>query len=73
VAFSTSRAGKIGREDRKSRRVKYLNKEIEQDHHFVKKKVRASQCFKRFHTAERIPEGVEAIDMTRKGQVERLA
>jgi len=44
---------------------------IEQDHRFVKKKVRASQCFKIFHTAERTLEGVEAVNMLRKGQVKR--
>ena len=37
------------------------------------KKVRASQCFKRFHTAERTLEGMEAVNMIRKGQVKRLA
>ena len=40
---------------------KYLNNVIEQDHRFVKKKVRASQCFKSFHTAERTLESIEAI------------
>ena len=59
--------------DCKLRRVKYLNNVIEQDHRFVKKKVRASQCFKRFHTAERTLEGIESINMKRKGQVKRLA
>jgi transposase-like protein len=53
--------------------VKYLNNVIEQDHRFVKKKVRASQCFKSFHTAERTLEGIEAVNMMRKGQVKRLA
>jgi hypothetical protein len=53
--------------------VKYLNDVIEQDHRFIKKKVRASQCFKRFHTAERTLEGIEAVNMMRKGQVKRLA
>lgn len=57
----------------KLRRVKYLNNVIEQDHRFVKKKVRASQCFKTFHTAERTLEGIEALDMMRKGQVKRVA
>ena len=28
------------------RRVKYLNNIVEQDHRFIKKKVRAAQCFK---------------------------
>ncbi len=52
--------------------MKYLNNVIEQDHRFVKKKVRASQCFKSFHTAERTLEGIEAVNMMRKGQVKRL-
>ena len=60
-------------QDCKLRRVKYLNNVIEQDHRFVKKKVRASQCFKHFHTAERTLEGIEAVNMMRKGQVKRLA
>jgi transposase-like protein len=59
--------------DCKLRRVKYLNNVIEQDHRFIKKKMRASQCFKRFHTAERTLEGIEAVNMIRKGQVKRLA
>jgi transposase-like protein len=46
---------------------------FEPDHRFIKKKVRASQCFKNFHTAERTLEGVEAVNMMRKGQVKRLS
>jgi IS6 family transposase len=72
-AFSTSQAEKIVPKDCKLRRVKYLNNVIEQDHRFIKKKVRASQCFKRFHTAERTLEGIESINMIRKGQIKRLA
>jgi transposase-like protein len=53
--------------------VKYLNNVIEQDHRFIKKKVRASQRLKSFHTAERTLEGIEAVNMMRKGQVKRLA
>ena len=71
-AFSTSQEEKIVPKDCKLRRVKYLNNVIEQDHRFVKKKVRASQCFKSFHTAERTLEGIESINMLRKGQVKRL-
>lgn len=59
--------------DCKLRRVKYLNNVIEQDQRFVKKKARASQCFKSFHTAELTLEGIEAVKMKRKGQVKRLA
>jgi transposase-like protein len=71
-AFSTSQVEKIVPKDCKLRRVKYLNNVIEQDHRFIKKKVRASQCFKRFHTAERTLEGIEAVNMMRKGQAKRL-
>jgi transposase, IS6 family len=72
-AFTASQEERIVPPDCKLRRVKYLNNVIEQDHRFVKKKVRASQCFKSFHTAERTLEGIEAVNMMRKGQVERLA
>lgn len=72
-AFSTSQEERIVPKDCKLRRMKYLNNVIEQDHRFVKKKVRASQCFKTFHTAERTLEGIEAVNMMRKGQVKRLA
>jgi len=72
-AFAVSQDEKMWPSDCILRRVKYLNNVIEQDHRFIKKKVRASQCFKRFHTAERTLEGIEAVNMTRKGQVKRLA
>jgi transposase-like protein len=51
-AFISSQDEKILPHDCKLRRVKYLNNVSEQDHRFIKKKVRAAQCFKRFHTAE---------------------
>jgi transposase-like protein len=72
-AFTSSQDEKILPKDCALRRIKYLNNIIEQDHRFVKKKVRASQCFKKFHTAERILEGIEAVNMIRKGQIKRLA
>jgi transposase-like protein len=72
-AFSTSQAERIVPKDCRLRRVKYLNNVIEQDHRFVEKKVRASQCFKSFHTAVRTLEGIEVMNIMRKGQVKRLA
>jgi len=72
-AFSTSQEERVVPQDCQLRRVKYLNNVIEQDHRFIKKKVRSSQCFKRFHTAERTLEGIESMNMMRKGQVKRLA
>jgi len=71
-AFTASQDEKVLPQDCRLRRVKYLNNVIEQDHRFVKKKVRAAQCFKSFYTAERTLEGIEAINMIRKGQVKRL-
>jgi transposase-like protein len=58
--------------DCKLRRVKYLNIVIEQDHRAIRRRWRAAQCFRSFHTAERAIEGIEALHMMRKGQVERL-
>jgi transposase-like protein len=58
--------------DCKLRRVKYLNNVIEQDHRAIRRRWRAMQCFRSFHTAERTIEGVEALHMLRKGQVKRL-
>jgi len=71
-ASTSSQEEKVLPKDCTLRRVKYLNNVIEQDHRFIKKKVRASQCFKSFHTAERTLEGIESINMMRKGQVKRL-
>jgi len=71
--YITSQAERVVPKDCKLRRVKYLNNVIEQDHRFIKKKVRASQCFKHFHTAERTLECIEAVNMMRKGRVKRLA
>ncbi|HEY9282243.1 MAG TPA: hypothetical protein VIP46_02205 [Pyrinomonadaceae bacterium] len=34
--------------------------------------LRAAQCFRSFHTAERAIEGIEALHMMRRGQVKRL-
>jgi transposase-like protein len=58
--------------DCKLRRVKYLNNVIEQDHRFIRRRWRAMQTFRTFHTAERTLEGVEALHMLHKGQVKRL-
>jgi transposase-like protein len=42
------------------------------DIRFIRRRWRAMQCFRSFHTAERTLEGVEAAHMLRKGQVKRL-
>ncbi len=69
--FSVSVEEKVLPSDCKLRRVKYLNNVIEQDHRFIRRRWRAMQCFRTFHTAEKTIEGIEAAHMTRKGQVKR--
>ena len=71
-AFTTSIKEKILPVDCKLRRVKYLNNVIEQDHRAIRRRWRAMQCFRSFHTAERTLEGVEALHLMSKGQVKRL-
>jgi transposase-like protein len=71
-AFAASVRDKVLTSDCKLRRVKYLNNVIEQDHRAIRRRWRAMQCFRSFHTAERTLEGVEAMHMMRKGQVKRL-
>ncbi len=71
-AFTASQQEKVIPLDCKFRRAKYLNNIVEQDHRFIKKRVRAAQCFKSFGTAQRTLDGIEALHMMRKGQVKRL-
>ena len=71
-AFAASVKEKVLPPDCKLRRVKYLNNVIEQDHRAIRRRRRAMQCFRSFHTAERAIEGIEAAHMMRKGQVKRL-
>ena len=71
-AFTTSQKEMVLPHDCKLRRVKYLNNVIEQDHRFIKKKVKACLGYRSFDTAERTIQGVEAVNMIRKGQVKRL-
>jgi transposase, IS6 family len=71
-AFNTSQKEKVLPHDCKLRRVKYLNNIIEQDHRFIKKRVRSCLGYRSFDTAERTLQGVEVMNMIRKGQVKRL-
>ncbi|RAN82399.1 IS6 family transposase [Bacillus sp. SRB_331] len=51
------------------RQVKYLNNIVEQDHRFIKKRVRSMLGFKSYETAISILSGVEAMHMLKKGQL----
>ncbi|MBP2627910.1 MAG: family transposase [Firmicutes bacterium] len=54
------------------RRIKYLNNIIEQDHRFIKRKIKPMLGFDSFITAEKAICGIEAMHMIRKGQVEEI-
>ncbi|WP_018393286.1 IS6 family transposase [Bacillus sp. 37MA] len=51
------------------RQVRYLNNIVEQDHRFIKKRVRSMLGFKLYKTATYILSGIEAMHMIKKGQV----
>ncbi|KAB2492575.1 IS6 family transposase [Bacillus cereus] len=52
------------------RQIKYLNNIIEQDHRFIKKRIRSMLGFKSFHTAILILAGIEAMHMIKKEQID---
>ena len=51
------------------RQKKYLNNIVEQDHRFIKKRVRSMLGLKSFRTATYILTGIEAMHMIKKKQV----
>ncbi|WP_018768195.1 DDE-type integrase/transposase/recombinase, partial [Bacillus sp. 105MF] len=54
----------------KIRQVRYLNNIVEQDHRFIKKRVRSMLGFKSFDTATFILSGVEPMHMIKKEQID---
>ena len=46
---------------------------VEQDHRAIKRRVRASQGFRAFHSACRTLQGIETMNTIREGQVRGLA
>jgi transposase, IS6 family len=54
------------------RPVRYLNNIVEQDHRTIKRRVRAMQGFRSFHSACRTIQGIEIVNMIRKGQIRWL-
>jgi IS6 family transposase len=71
VVAELKRSRELGR--RCSRRpVRYLNNIVEQDHRAIKRRVRASQGFRSFDSAERTIQGIETVNMIRRGQVKWL-
>src|SRR5688572_9906437 len=54
------------------RQCRYLNNVVEQDHRFVKKRVWLTKGYGSFQSAWRTLQGIEAMNMIRKGRVRRL-
>lgn len=73
-AFAASQEEKVLPFDCTLRRTKYLTNIVEQDHRFIRRRWRAMQCFRAFHTAAAKLEGVEAPHMMmKKGQLKRIS
>ncbi|MGG0288502.1 DDE-type integrase/transposase/recombinase, partial [Peribacillus butanolivorans] len=54
------------------RQQKYLNNIVEQDHRFIKKRVRSMLGLKTFRTAKQIICGVEVMHILKKGQLQQV-
>src|SRR5436190_22465422 len=72
VISELKRSGELGRRCR-CRPVRYLNNVVEQDHRAIKRRVRAMQGFRAFYSAWRTIQGIETVNMIRKGQVRWLS
>ena len=51
------------------RQIKYLNNIVEQDHRFIKKRVKPMLGFKSFRSARITITGIENIRIIQKGQI----
>jgi transposase-like protein len=60
-------SGELGRR-RRCRPVRFLNNGVEQDHRSLKRRVRPMRGFWAFHAAWRTIQGIETVNMIRKGQ-----
>jgi len=69
VAIQELREEKHMPEGIQLRQVKYLNNIVEEDHRFIKRRVRSMLGLKSFKTAISILSGVEVMHMMKKGQL----
>src|SRR3954465_14109152 len=72
VIAELKRTRELGRRCR-CRPVRYLNNVVEQDHRAIKRRVRAMQGFRSFQSAWRTIQGIETVNMIRKGQIRGVA
>ena len=56
-----------------TRQCKYLNNIVEQDHRFIKRRIKPGLSFSSFQTAQRTLQGYEVMNMIRKGQINGVA
>lgn len=68
VAIRELKEGKSMPEGIQIRQVRYLNNIVEQDHRFIKKRIRTTLGLKSFRTAKQIIAGIEAMHMVKKAQ-----
>jgi transposase-like protein len=61
---------KLFSEDCKRRPSQYMNNMVEQDHRFIKRKIKPGLRFFSYPTAWRTIRGYEAMHMIRKGQIQ---
>ena len=68
-AIEALKADKALPETTETRQSKYLNNTVEQDHRFIKRRVKPALGFGSFNTARRTLRGYESMNMIRKGQI----
>ncbi len=68
-AIDDLKQDKLLSEEYQYRASKYLNNRIEQDHRFIKRRVKPGLGFVSYQTVWRTLKGYEAMNMIRKGQV----
>jgi transposase, IS6 family len=69
IAIAELKAAGILPEAVELRQVKYLNNIVEQDHRFIKRRVKPGMGFFSLETAWRTLQGYEVMHMVRKGQM----
>ena len=72
-ALATLKDATFVSEDCDLRQIKYLNNIIEQDHRFIKRRVKSGLGFYSFKTAWATLRGYEIMNMIRKGQIRNVA
>jgi IS6 family transposase len=72
VAIDALKAEETIEKETELRQSKYLNNVVEQDHRNIKRIVKLMIGFKSFNSAESTLNGIEAMNMTRKGQVKGI-